>query len=125
MDPDLLMMLKNCLFECRKCSAIVTYDYHEKHLREVCPSVMTEVFHCNAPNCMMKHKKFESLDELINEHWKNECEGIVVPCSECQEPLYDLQDPEKFHECATAIAKGIQSRKKRLEELSKEQNELR
>lgn len=57
-------------------------------------------------------------------HWKGECEAIVASCFECQEPLYDLQDPETFHECRDALFKGIEKRKSRLQELNSEKDEL-
>ena len=47
-------------------------------------------------------------------HWKEECEAVITSCNECHEPLYDNSDPDKFHECAEALARGIDKRTDRL-----------
>lgn len=71
-------------------------------------------FRCKAEGCDAKVKLFDSLEALIETHWKKNCAGVSFKCKDCDGILYGY----KFkHDCAESVAEQLEKGKNRLKDL--------
>ena len=92
-----MTLLKNTEFKCQKCDGIFKYANVDKHYAEDCEACKLK------PRCVLCPQStplFESKEHIIL-HWREECQGIQVRCSQCELTFARGYFPQ--HECMKAL----------------------